>query len=141
MRVIRQQVRSLSSPELSVAQFRALAFIGRNTDVMLSDVATFLAQPLPTVSKLVDGLVAAGLCTREIGSPDRRRVSLSLTTSGRRKYEEVLRSAEAYLSGPIGKLSAPQRAEIHRSMQTLSTIFLDPPETAPRGRKSESQRK
>ena len=136
MRVIREQVRSQSSPELSVPQFRALAFIGRNDDAMLSDVAAFLAQPLPTVSKLVDGLVEAGYAMRLVGNLDRRRVALSLTTIGRRKYQAVLKSAETYLAGPISKLPAPCCAEIMRAMEALSAIFHDPPETAARSRKS-----
>ena len=43
MRVIRLQVRTRSSPEFTVPQFRALAFLGRNEDAMLADVAAFRA--------------------------------------------------------------------------------------------------
>ena len=46
MRVIRAKVRAHSSPELSVPQFRALAFLGRNEGAMLGDVATFLVLTL-----------------------------------------------------------------------------------------------
>src|SRR4029077_403378 len=86
MRVIRAKVRSHSSPELSVAQFRALAFLGRNQRAMLGDVAGFLALTLPAASKLVDGLVSVGFATREIDPADRRKVALTLTAAGRRKY-------------------------------------------------------
>src|SRR5580698_4517559 len=82
MRVIRAKVRSHSSPELTMPQFRALAFLGRNEGAMLGDVANFLTLTLSAASKLVDGLVTANLVTRESDTVDRRRIVLKLTPLG-----------------------------------------------------------
>jgi DNA-binding MarR family transcriptional regulator len=128
MRVIRKQVRSQSNPDLSMPQFRTLAFIGRNAGAMLSDVAAFLALTPPAASKLVDGLFSAGLLAREIGSRDRRRVALRLTASGKRKFDAAVREAEAYLSARIEQLEPQVRGEVLRSMTALHVLFEETPE-------------
>ena len=129
MRVIREKVRSTSSPDLTIPQFRTLAFIGRNPGAMLGDVANFLALTPPTASKLVDGLFSAGLLVREHDSEDRRRVMIQLTAAGKRKYETAVRTSEAYLSERIERLDAAARGEVLRAMRALHTLFEDPPET------------
>ena len=48
--LIRANIRAHSSPELSMPQFRALAFLGRNEGAMLGDVATFLTLSLSAAS-------------------------------------------------------------------------------------------
>src|SRR5436190_14288502 len=112
MRVIRTNVRSQSGPELSVPQFRTLAFLGRNQCAMLGDVAAFLGLTLPAASKLVDGLVAAKLASREIHARDRRRVSLELTKPGQRKYAAVVDAARNFLAGKMRHLKADERATV-----------------------------
>lgn len=128
MRVLRAQVRSESNPDLSMPQFRTLAFVGRNSGAMLCDVAHFLALTPPAASKLVDGLFTAGLLARETGSQDRRCVELKLTAAGRRKYDDAVRAAEQYLAERIGKLAATSRGEVLRAMNALHALFDDPPE-------------
>ena len=128
MRVIRTNVRSHSGPELSMPQFRTLAFLGRNECAMLSDVSNFLGLSLPAASKLVDGLVAAKLASRETHSGDRRRVSLELTKAGRRKYEAVLLAAREFLAGKLDHLSAVERASLLGAMSLLHRAFADAPD-------------
>ena len=128
MRVLRAHAQSESSPDLTMPQFRALAFVGRNEGAMLSDVAAFLGLTPPAASKLVDGLVAARLLVREIGTGDRRRVSLKLNAGGRRIYQRAVESAEQYLAEHLAKLQPDVRAEVLRAMQALRSIFDDPPE-------------
>lgn len=126
--MIRAQVRSQSNPDLSMPQFRTLAFIGRNPGAMLNDVAHFLALTPPAASKLVEGLFCTGLVDRVIGSNDRRRVALRLTTTGRRKFDAAVRAAEAYLASRLESLDTTTRGEVLRSMRALQSIFDDPPE-------------
>jgi DNA-binding MarR family transcriptional regulator len=137
MRVIRLQVRSRSSPELTMPQFRTLAFLGRNEDPMLADVATFLGLTPPAASKLIDTLVAAKLVIREEGTVDRRRVALKLTPSGRRKYNRVVEDAESYLAERIQNLAPQIRVEVLRGLEALQAIFEDPSEV----RRSTAKRK
>ena len=130
MRNIRSKVRRHSGPELSVAQFRALAFLGRNDRVMLGDVATFLALTLPAASKMIDGLVGAGFATRVIDPEDRRKVMLDLTPAGRRKFNAALKYTADFLSERVAELSDSERTAVARAMNALNRVFTeDPPET------------
>jgi len=134
MRVIRAKVRAHSSPELSVPQFRALAFLGRNEGAMLGDVATFLVLTLSATSKLVDGLVTAGLVARDSDPLDRRKIVLTLTASGQRKFAAVRQATADFLTERVAEVSVEERACITEAMRILRGIFSDdpPPETSAR---------
>ena len=127
MRVIRARVRSKTGPELSVPQFRALAFLGRNEGAMLGDVANFLALTLPSASKMIDGLVLAGFARRETARSDRRKVELTLTTVGQKKYASALKASEDFLVDRVEGLSASQREHLVTTMRLLHAIFSDEP--------------
>lgn len=130
MRAIRAQVRSHSGSEMSVPQFRALAFLGRNESAMLGEVADFLGLTLPAASKLIDGLVATGLAARRMDPEDRRKVMLSLTAAGRRKYGGLLKFTGDFLGERVARLTQRQRAGISAAMRALQSVFADaPPET------------
>jgi DNA-binding MarR family transcriptional regulator len=141
MRVIRLQVRTRSSPEFTVPQFRALAFLGRNEDAMLADVAAFLGLTPPAASKLIDALVEARLVAREIGTSDRRRVELKLTSAGKRKYGRMVEDAENYLAERMRQLEPHIRNEVVRALQALHAIFEDPSEVKRPTAKAKSQPK
>ena len=128
MRVIRTNVRSHSGPELSMPQFRTLAFLGRNECAMLSDVSNFLGLTPPAASKLIDGLVAAKLASRKTPAGDRRRVSLELTAAGRRKYEAVVEAAREFLAVKMRHFNATERAAVLGAMSLLHRAFADAPD-------------
>lgn len=130
MRVIRAKVRSHSSPELSMPQFRALAFIGRNEGAMLGDLANFLVLTLSATSKLVDVLVNADLVMRESDPQDRRKIALKLSPSGEQKFAAVREATADFLSERVAEVPIEERACIADSMRILRGIFADvPPET------------
>ena len=138
MRVIRAKVRAHSSPELSMPQFRALAFLGRNEGAMLSDVASFLVLTLSATSRLVDGLVTTNLVTRESDPLDRRKIALRLTASGQKKFDAAREATADFLTERVADVSSEERACITDSMRILRGIFSDvPPETSGRLLKSE----
>jgi len=125
MRIIRMNVRSQTTPELSIPQFRALAFLGRNAEAMLTDVAAFLGLTLPSTSKLIDGLVNAGMATRETHPTNRRRVVLALTRLGRRKYDVAVTCARSFLADRLESLGRAERARVYDSMKVLHALFSD----------------
>ena len=138
MRIIRTQVRNHSSPELSIPQFRALAFLGRNDRATLSDVSGFLGLTLPSASKLIDGVVCAGFANREIDPADRRRIALTLTPAGQKKYQAALKYARDFLSERVGRLSDAERTRLLHAMKSLRAVFS---ETSLNGREVSSNGK
>ena len=123
MRAMREEVRRRRTPELSLPQFRALAFIGRNEGAALSDLASFLGLGLPAASKLVDGFVAGKYVTRETAPGDRRRVRLGLSPSGHAKYKVMLRQARKFLAGKVAHLSDAQCRQLSELLAVLRPTF------------------
>ena len=135
MRCIRANVRRHRGPEMSVPQFRTMAFIGRNKGAALSDVAAHLGLTLPSSSKLVEGLVAAKLATREVHSQDRRCVVLALTSAGQKRYEAARRKARDFLAEKLVSLGGDERERMLEATRTLKAIFSEA-ERQGSGRKS-----
>ncbi len=126
MRIIRGQMRSHRSPDLSVPQFRALAFIDRNEGASLSDVAGHIGLTLPSMSKMIDGLLARKLITRETHSADRRRMTLALTARGQTILKSAREATQDYLAEQLQSLSATDRGTVMNAMEILRPIFSQP---------------
>ncbi len=98
MRAIRTELRRHRAADLSVPQFRTLAFIDRQADASLSDVAEHIGLTLPSMSKIVDGLVTRKLVTRQTHPTDRRRMTLALTARGQTALESSRAATRACLA-------------------------------------------
>jgi len=127
MRTIRAEMRRHRTADLSVPQFRTLAFIDRNVDASLSDVAEHIGLTLPSMSKIVDGLVARKLVTRQTHATDRRRMMLALTARGLTALQTSREATRACLAEDLAALSDRQRETIAQAMEILRPVF------APRG--------
>jgi len=124
MRFIRAEMRSHRGHDLSVPQFRALAFIKRNPEGSLSHLAGHLGLTLPSTSKLVDGLVNQKVLTRRESKEDRRRLTLELTKGG----EDILRTARTatqnHLKEVLRGLTADELSTILHAMILLQPLFM-----------------
>jgi DNA-binding MarR family transcriptional regulator len=125
MRTIREQLRSHRRTDVSVPQFRAMGYIDRNQGASLSDLASHIGLTLPSMSKLVDGLVSRKLVTRTSDALDRRRICLSLTPAGREELKAAHRFTEKYLADRLSSLSEADLQAIAHSMQVLKTLFSE----------------
>ena len=97
MRTIRAKLRERRAADINVPQFRAMAYINRNDGASLSDLAAHIGLTLPSMSKLIDGLVNRKLVSREADSCDRRRVCLSLTSQGRDEMNAAYKYSQKFL--------------------------------------------
>ncbi len=127
MRTIRAQLRTQRSADISVPQLRAMGYIDRYDGASLSDLASYIGLTLPSMSKLVDGLVSRRLITRTAHSADRRRICLSLTPLGREELRAAHRSTERYLADRMSKLSEDELRNLAGSMQVLKALFAQEP--------------
>ncbi|MGD6805372.1 MAG: MarR family winged helix-turn-helix transcriptional regulator [Candidatus Bathyarchaeia archaeon] len=125
MRDIRAQMRSQRRADLSVPQFRALAFVHRNAGVSLTEVADHMGLTLPTMSKMVDDLFKKGLMQREEQPADRRRLRLVATPLGVTIMETSRQGTLAYLSRQFSTISAVDRSVIVEAMKTLRLVFKE----------------
>jgi DNA-binding MarR family transcriptional regulator len=129
-RVIRAELRKYGAREMSVPQYRSLAFVYRNEGTSLSEVGNHIGLTLPTMSMLVDGLVVRGLLNRRTDPKDRRRMTLTLTEAGRARLESARAATLTNLEERFRKLPASDRATITLAMRMLSELFTGGKDTA-----------
>ena len=100
-RLARQVELAAGTVELTLAQYRVLVLLGEGKEAA-SALAEKLAVSRPSVTGVVDGLVARGLVERAHDVDDRRRVGHELTAEGRR----VLASADAEIERRLDEITA-----------------------------------
>jgi DNA-binding MarR family transcriptional regulator len=124
MRNIRSELRSHRTRDLSVPQFRILLFIKNHPEASISDVAEYIGLTLPTLSKMIDLLVARQWVTRVPCSEDRRRMQLGLTERGLILIDQSQESTRASLAARFEGLPAEELDRVMHAMQVLHGIFL-----------------
>ncbi len=125
LKEIRAEMRRQTSVELGVPQFRSLNFVDKNQGASLLDVANHLGLTPPSTSRLVDGLLARGLLTRQDHPSDRRRVSLTVTAKGQRILEASRKGTLTYLAAKLEGVEPNDRESIVRAMKMLQPIFAN----------------
>ena len=123
MRTIRAEMRRHRTADLSVPQFRTLAFIDSRADASLSDVAEHIGLTLPSMSKIVEGLVVRKFVTRQTARDDRRRMTLALTARGQTALQVSREATRACLAEDLAALSDRQRETIVQAMGILRPVF------------------
>jgi len=123
MRTLVGEMRRHRATDLSVPQFRTLAFLNRHEGACLSDVAEHIGLTLPSMSKMIDGLVTRRLVLRHVHPKDRRRVTLALTERGGGALQVAREATRAFLAGRLAPLPEPQLAAIVQVMGVLRPIF------------------
>ena len=91
----------LAAADLSLPQYRVLGLLDESSAVS-SDLAERLAVRPPSVTAVVDGLVARGLVERRDVVADRRQVDHVLTATGRR----ALDTADAAVTARLREIAS-----------------------------------
>jgi DNA-binding MarR family transcriptional regulator len=107
---------ALGQVELSLSQYRILMLLDRHAAVA-SKLAHHLAVSPPSVTAVVDGLVARGLVERRAQEGDRRRVEHALTGDGRRLLGEADARIDARFGEIASFLEASEAAEAAAGLQ------------------------
>jgi DNA-binding MarR family transcriptional regulator len=123
MQALRVQIRAQRQDDLSVPQFRTLAFLRRHPGSSLSAAAEFIGLTLPTMSVLIEGLVQRGFVNRTPDKLDRRRVLLTLTPEGERQHTRAVDGTAAWLVEVLEPLDEQQRRAIVAALEILRPLF------------------
>jgi long-chain acyl-CoA synthetase len=114
----------LGTVDLSLPQYRVLGLLDERSAVS-SDLAERLAVRPPTVTAVVDGLVARALVERRTVVADRRLVDHVLTEEGRRVLDRADRAVQQRLEDIAGCLGEPDQVSAAFSgLATWRRAFL-----------------
>jgi DNA-binding MarR family transcriptional regulator len=132
MRLLRTKFREKRVGDLSMAQFRTLAFVDANQGASLSEVSGHIGLSLPSMSRLVDALVRRKLLTREMHGEDRRRICLALTGKGKSVLDEAYQHTQAFFAEKFAELTEQERTQIAGAMNVMKKLFaLNPKISTP----------
>ncbi len=123
IRFIRAHMRRHRGSDLSVPQFRTLAFIHGHPGTSLSAVSDWLGLSLPATSRLVGGLVRKRFVSRRIPPGNRRVVALSITAWGDRTVSAARRATVMRLAAVVAPLSDGERETIRSALLALRHEF------------------
>ncbi len=107
---------ALTTVDLTLPQYRVLGILAEGS-AAASGLADRLAVRRPSITALVDGLVARGLVDRRQEDTDRRRVALRLTAEGTRTLGAADRAVDDYLVAIAGYLPDKEEAMALRSLE------------------------
>jgi DNA-binding MarR family transcriptional regulator len=126
MRCLRADMRTRKSTELSVPQFRSLAFLDRNPGASLSELAEHLGVTRATASANTERLVQRHYVHRCDNPEERRRVVLNLTEAGKQHLYQTRAQTRAYISDLLNDLTEEQVSQIDEALSLLKEIFEEP---------------
>lgn len=116
LRMLRREdpASGLTGPRLS-----ALSVLVFGGPLSLAELAAAEQVSAPTMTRLVDGLVKAGLVTREPEPGNRRRVRITATEEGRRLLDAGRERRVRALTSRLARLADSERRAIERAVEIL----------------------
>ena len=124
MRVIREDMRGIAQPELTVPQFRILARldIAPHTNKQLAD---WIGITAPSMCRTVNLLVNHGYVSRQPTEEDGREIRLTLSSKGKKKYGTIKQATRRMLKEKLAILSVRDQEELRVGLSLIRKIFLE----------------
>jgi DNA-binding MarR family transcriptional regulator len=107
---------------LTLTHIRLLAHARRQPGCSLGELADAREVSLPTMSKMVTGLVEKGILTRTQDPANRRLVRINLTPEGESLYLQIMSRVQQRLARLLRGLSQEDRAAIVRALECLAEV-------------------
>lgn len=112
--------RELKKLGVQVETWRVLQSLQASSGHTMSELAEIVLMNPPTLTKLVDRMVADGLVQRQLADEDQRRVQLVLTDLGADLSEKIIRLADAQNDFIIQKIGEEKAILLREALETLS---------------------
>jgi DNA-binding MarR family transcriptional regulator len=120
-RLLRREMRR-NAGDLTVPQFRALAFIQRHPGTDLSLLATHLGMSRSSASALVERLAKAGHVSRSTNPDERRRIRIEVEEPGLLAVARASERTRTWLAGELESLTPAERRRLAASLDLLARI-------------------
>ncbi|ODT97744.1 MAG: hypothetical protein ABS81_29540 [Pseudonocardia sp. SCN 72-86] len=121
-RAVSRRIESALDGEATLDQWRVLDLLSDGAGHPMTEIATHVAVPAPTLTKIIDRMVDAGTVHRRADDTDRRRVLVMLTDTGRGlqvRLAEAVERAEHEVTAALGDDAPAVRAMLERLARRL----------------------
>lgn len=118
-----KQVSLATHNRLSRTEMHSIEIIKDATDPILTDVAESLRVSKATASVCIDRLVKKGFVNKNIFTGDKRKFTLSLTTTGDTTYEQHRIFHDKMVDAMINDLGIEAYPELLRGLKNLADFF------------------
>ncbi|MFI0723391.1 MarR family winged helix-turn-helix transcriptional regulator [Streptomyces sp. NPDC021224] len=139
--VVARQSELLAAEGCSVEQWRVLSAVAGAGGLPMSEIADYALMPAPSLTKLVDRMVADNLVHRRADPGDRRRVLLHLAPRGRALHQRAAARVAADHTGLLAALEAAAgtraaggAGELAAALTLLADLAAEPGAAAGRAR-------
>jgi MarR family transcriptional regulator for hemolysin len=123
MHLVRSEVRAVTSPGLTIPQFRVLANLNRGLN-KVGEIAEHQGVSQPAMSKIIDGLVKRNLIRRQPSLNDRRAIDLAFTAEGRALFLKVKKTASKNFQKNLENISAKDLEALDQAMNSLKKLVI-----------------
>lgn len=99
--------------------FRVLVTLVDNNDLSLGQLAKMMQIKQPTLSRIIDKLVFAGLVERRESTDDRRAIKIRLSPLGQREAKPLLKQAQKFNDEIVSSLGAEDSEALKRILNRI----------------------
>ncbi|KXG76155.1 MarR family winged helix-turn-helix transcriptional regulator [Thermotalea metallivorans] len=104
---------------ITLGQCHALVEVGKAKTISLNELAELLNLDSSTMSRTVNNLVNANLLERKMDESDRRYIQIQLTEEGKKIFQTIEESMEAYFHGVLQAIDESKRDQVMESLRLL----------------------
>jgi DNA-binding MarR family transcriptional regulator len=119
----------LRSHGLSIEQYRVLQAVKVENGIAMGDLAARVFVDSPTLTKIIDKMVASADVYRGPDPSDRRRVLIFLSDKGAARFESA-RSVGAHIERQLTDLLGHEQADFLRHLRTILVNAKGPTSSA-----------
>ncbi len=120
-RAVHQELaRGLKEEGVQVEAWRIMEAIAGEQAMTMGRLADLVLLAPPTLTKMVDRMVADGLVQRQISTEDQRQVHLVLSVLGARKRDRLRRVAHAQEAAMLDRLGPEQARALQQALAMLA---------------------
>lgn len=118
--VHQELTRRLKEEGVQVEAWRIMEAIDSEQTITMGRLAELVLLAPPTLTKMVDRMVADGLVQRQISTGDQRHVHLVLSALGARKRDRVRRFAHEHEAAMLDRLGPANATLLHNALAALA---------------------
>jgi DNA-binding MarR family transcriptional regulator len=105
------------------SQLKAMAAFHEDRQYSMGELCKIANVKMPSMTEVVDRLVAEGFVERVRDTDDRRVVKVQLTKEGKNAHDNILNTREQELFNIFGCLDEKERLHLLKSLRTVSTTM------------------